>query len=267
VRACDPRHVSDRLRIHVEPLLRDSALVLAFSGWNDAGESATSALEFLDHAIQSVPLADIDPDEFYDFVLRRPDVAIGEDGVRRIEWPGFGFRYGSVDSTRELVTGLGAEPNLRWSAFSDSVVDLCSQLGIGRVVLMGAYLADVVYSRPVQVTGSASDSEVLAKSGIVESGYEGPTGIVGVLADRLVREGASVLSLWAGLPHYIEASPNPRGSLALIQALSQHLGVVIDDGPLRKRAAEFEQKIAETVADDSELADYVKQLKRRDFAQ
>lgn len=259
--------MGDRLRIHVEPRLRRSPLVLAFGGWNDAGEAATSALGFLENAIQAVPLADIDPEEFYDFTVQRPEIRLGADGDRNLVWPGFGFRYGPIDTARELVTGLGAEPNLRWSSFCDCVVRLCDELGLDQVVLLGAYLADVVYSLPVQVTGFATDSEALKAIGVIESSYEGPTGIVGVLGDRLAREGASVVSLWAGLPHYISSAPNPRGSLALLQKLASHLGVAIDDSGLRSEAAAFEHSVSQIVAEDSELSAYVERLGRREFAQ
>ena len=259
--------MGESLRVHVQPVLRRSALILSFRGWNDAGEAASRALRFVEDAIQAVPLADFDPELFYDFTTQRPQVHVGPDGERAIAWPSFGFRYGSVDTAREVVTGLGDEPNLRWPSFCDCVVDFCHQLGLRQVVLLGAYLADVVYSRPVQVTGFATDSEHLAALGVAGSDYEGPTGIVGVLGDRLGREGISVMSLWAGLPHYIPASPNPRGSLALLQKLAAYLDLRFDEAPLRIEAAEFEQKISQWVSADTELTAYVKELKRRDFVQ
>ncbi len=259
--------MTEALRIYVQPVLRQSTLVLAFRGWNDAGEAASTALSFLDQAIQSVPLADVDPDGFYDFTVMRPEVFLGAEGRREIRWPSLEFRYGSADSSREVVTGIGTEPHMRWRGYCDCIAGLCAEFGLDQVVLLGAYLADVVYSRPVQVTGFATDSEALSRLGVTPSGYEGPTGIVGVLAERLEREGASVASLWAGLPHYIQAAPNSRGALALIQKLTTHLDIKVDDEPLRQSAAEFEQRIAQLVNDDTELAAYVRQLKRRGFAQ
>ena len=259
--------MTEALRVHVQPLLRQSTLVLAFRGWNDAGEAASTALHFLDQAIQSVPLADIDPDEFYDFTVLRPEVFLGTEGRRQIRWPSLEFRYGSADSSREVVTGIGPEPHMRWRSYCDCVAALCGDFGLNQVVLLGAYLADVVYSRPVQVTGFATDSTVLSSLGVTASGYEGPTGIVGVLAERLEREGACVASLWAGLPHYIQAAPNSRGALALIQKLTTYLDIKLDDEPLRQGAAEFEQRIAQMVNEDADLTAYVKQLKRRDFEQ
>lgn len=253
--------------MHVQPELREPALVMAFDGWNDAGEAATSALAFVNEAIHSVPLADIDPDDFYDFTVRRPTVTPLSDSLRRIEWPGNEFRYGSVDCSREIIIGIGVEPHLRWRRYCDTIVDLALDMGVDRVILLGAFLADVVYSQPVALTGFSSNSEVLADLNVAGSHYQGPTGIVGVLAERLQSEGLLVTSLWAGLPHYIEASPNPRGSLALLQKLMECLDFRIDLEPLRVEAAEFEQKISKVVASDADLSEYVKRLKRREFAQ
>ncbi len=255
------------LRIQVQPVLRNSALILAFEGWNDAGGAASSALRFVDEAIQSVPLAEIDPEEYFDFTVTRPDLVLDEDGRRRIRWPAVEFRYGSIDAVRELVTGTGDEPHLRWNSFCGGVAELCADLGLRRVVLLGSYLADVVYSRPVQVSGFATHPDELKGIGVSSSGYQGTTGIVGVLSERLEREGANVVSLWAALPHYIDLSPNPRGALALLQKLCQLLDIRVDESPLRKQAADFEERISQLVANDSELAAYVKQLKRREFAQ
>jgi hypothetical protein len=250
----------------VEPDLAEAPLVLAFEGWNDAGESATHALRYLQDAIRSVPLGEIDCEEYLDFTVQRPGVRLRE-GRRVIEWPRMEFSYGAVDPAREIVIGLGVEPHLRWRGFCDAIARLVERLRVRRVVLLGAYLADVVYSRPVEVSGFALPPERLQAFGVRPTHYEGPTGIVGALADRLESDGVEVVSLWAGLPHYIGMSPNPRGALALLQRLTEGLAVKIDDDPLCREAAAFEQRISELVAADPDLLEYVRQLKRREFAQ
>lgn len=259
--------MNDRLRLFVRPDLRDAALLVAFDGWNDAGQAATSALHFIETSIRSVPLGEIDCEDFFDFTVARPTVRLEEGESRSIEWPDVRFAYGAVDATRELVTGWGIEPHLRWRAFTETCVELTRELGLSRVVLLGAHLADVVYSRPVGVTGFASKTGLLEEIGVTGSGYEGPTGIVGVLGDRLRREGLQVYSLWAGLPHYISATPNPRGALALVQKVIELLDLKLDTESLEREAALFEQQISDLVAGDPELADYVRQLKKREFAQ
>jgi proteasome assembly chaperone (PAC2) family protein len=259
--------VSERLRLHVKPELRDPALIVALEGWNDAGEAATTALRFVSDSVRAVPLAELDPEEFYDFTVRRPNILVDPHRSRRIVWPTNEFRFGSIDADRELVTFCGVEPHLKWMAFADSVTGLAQDLEVSRVVLLGAYLADVVYSRPVGVTGFASDPERLKQLGVEPSSYEGPTGIVGVLGERFEQAGMEVVSLWAGLPHYINAAPNPRGALALLQGVTRYLDFPVDDAPLRTGAAEFEEKISKLVASDPDLSEYVRQLKRREFAQ
>jgi proteasome assembly chaperone (PAC2) family protein len=259
--------VSESLKIHVEPTLSNATMVAAFEGWNDAGEAATNAVRYVAAAIQSVPLAEIDGEDFLDFTVRRPLVRFGEDGEREIDWPATRFRYGSPDDRSEVVVALGIEPHVQWRRYCDLFGELVARWKVRRVVLLGAYMADVVYSRPVGVTGFASSADLLDEIGVSPSAYEGPTGIVGVLGERLRIEGVEVLSLWAGLPHYISASPNPRGALALVQKLTACTAITLDEAPLRREAAAFEERISALVAADPELSEYVRQLKRREFAQ
>ena len=254
------------LRFQVHPALDDPVLVLAFGGWSDASEAATSALGFLNDAMQSVALAELDPEDFYDFTVARPHVEQEEDGERRIVWPSTEFRFGHLAGV-ELVTGLGSEPHLRWRTFCDTVATLAEGVHAHRVVMLGAFLSDVVYSRPVEVTGFATDPAELERLGVGHSSYEGPTGILGVLGDRLARDGRDVLSLWACLPHYLNTTPNPRGALALVDKVSAYLGIRVDDAELRTEAEDFEKRVSEIVAADPELSEYVRQLKKRDFAQ
>ena len=259
--------MGDALRFEVEPQLHDPCMIAAFEGWNDAGEAATSALRYLAAAIRSVPVAEIDGEEFLDFTVRRPLVRFGAGGARVIDWPGTRFRFGAADPARELVVAHGVEPHVQWRRYCDLFAAVVARLRVRRVVLLGAYVADVVYSRPVGVTGFASEMGLLESIEVMPSSYEGPTGIVGVLGERLQRDGVEVMSLWAGLPHYISASPNPRGALALLQKLDVCLKLGVDLEPLRREAATFEEKISALVAADPELSEYVRQLKRREFAQ
>lgn len=219
----------------VRPSLHEASLVVAFEGWSDAGEAATGAVRHLTEAIRAVPLGQIDGEEFLDLTVQRPTIRLNDLRERKIEWPATRFDYGSHDTSRELVLAQGVEPHTHWRRYCDFFVSLVKRLGIRRVTLLGAYVSDVVYSRPVVVTGFATSDELLDEIGVSSSSYEGPTGIASVLANHLASEGIEVVSLWAGLPHYISESPNPRGALALVQKLTESLRVKIDDEPLRKR--------------------------------
>ena len=215
----------DLVRMHVQPILTGSTAIFAFEGWNDAGDSATTALHFIDEAIRSVPLAEIDPENFYDFTVCRPEVVtevesdttvrtdagehFGEVGLddsenqpegesqgrtpprprRKICWPNNEFRYGAADAEREIVTYQGVEPHLMWRCFGDCITEVTKSIQVERVILLGSYLADVVYSQPVQVKGYSSSPELLDELGISTSNYQGPTGILGVLGSASKRMG------------------------------------------------------------------------------
>ncbi|MCP4906794.1 MAG: PAC2 family protein [bacterium] len=253
--------------MHVHPVLGEPTLMLAFEGWNDACESASLAIRFVDSKLRGVPLADIDPDDYYDFTVRRPTVHYQAGASSPITWSSNEFRYGVSDEGLELITGLGIEPHMRWRSYCESIVELAVDMGVQRCLILGAYLADVVYSQPVAVSGFASDSSLLERYAIEPTSYEGPTGIVGVLASALEEEGVEVLSVWAGLPHYISATPNPRGALALLRKVSQYLEIPFDLEKMKEDALRFEEDVSKVVASDNELSDYVKELKRREFAQ
>jgi proteasome assembly chaperone (PAC2) family protein len=253
--------------MHVRPVLGEPTLLLAFEGWNDACESASSATQFLNDAMRTVPLAEIDPDEYYDFTVCRPQVEYRAGLAGPIRWPATEFRYGVAEDGREVIVGVGIEPHMRWRSYCESVIELAVDMGVQRCLLIGAYLADVVYSQPVVITGYSTNVELLERFSIEPTNYNGPTGIVGALANALDDEGIEVLSLWAGLPHYISATPNPRGALALVRKVSQFLDMPLDLKVLKDDAARFEEEISKIVAGDDELSDYVKELKRREFAQ
>jgi len=259
--------MAGELRLDVMPDFTSASLLLAFEGWNDAGEAASSAARYLAEALSGAPLGRIDGEPYYDFTVQRPEVRIDGTGVRRIEWPAIGFRYAVVPERCELVTGVGPEPHLRWRSFGGDVLALARRIRARRVVLLGAFLADVLYSRPVRVTGFATPGALPPELSVQPTGYEGPTGIVGVLASRLMDEGFETVSLWAGLPHYIGVSPNPRGALALVQKTCRLLDLPIDQGPLERQAAEFEGEVSRLVASDPALSEYVRELKKREFAQ
>lgn len=255
------------LRMHVRPILGEPTLVLAFEGWNDACESASTVVRFVDDVVRTVPLAEIDPDEYYDFTVRRPEVHYHAGRSSAIQWPSNEFRYGVTAEGLEIITGLAVEPHTRWRSYCEAVVELAVDMGVQRCLLVGAYLADVVYSQPVVVTGFATNSDLLDRYEVEPTNYAGPTGIVGVLFEALRQEGIEVLAIWAGLPHYINATPNPRGSLALLRKVSQFLDTPFELAKLKGDAVRFEEEISKVVAADDELTEYVKELKRREFAQ
>jgi predicted ATP-grasp superfamily ATP-dependent carboligase len=247
--------------------LREPVVILAYAGWNDGGEAATTAAAHLLETFSARKLASLDMEEYVDFTVVRPLVRPLDNGRREIRWPNHEF-FGIRSETHafDLVVGLGVEPHLRWRAFSAHVVELVRSVRARQVILLGAFLDEVIYSQPIQIVGSSSDAELARTLGLPPSRYEGPTGIVGVLAEALADVPVPTLSLWARLPHYVQAAPNSRAALALLQRVEAATGFPIDKAALETAAANFDQEVSEAIAADPQLSAYVRELKRRAFS-
>src|SRR5215210_9129877 len=225
----------DELRIREQPQLERPILIAAFRGWNDGGQGASLAAGYLARLWDAELIADVDPEEFFDFQATRPHVKLVDGVTRHIDWPETSFyRARPPGSDRDIILLLGIEPNLRWQAFTRLIVDFMTELGVELVVTLGSLLADVPHTRPSPVTGSASDPDLVERLGLQASRYEGPTGIVGILHDACKQNGVPSASLWAAVPHYVSLTPSPRAALALCERLASMLDVHIDVGELRE---------------------------------
>ncbi|MBI2180648.1 MAG: PAC2 family protein [Deltaproteobacteria bacterium] len=259
---------TDPLAFDSRPSLRNPVLLLAFAGWSDAGASATTAVRYLADQLLAKKFASIDPEEFYDFYRQRPVVRLNESKIREIHWPSYDFYFGAgMGVERDFILGIGAEPHLRWRTFTETMLRFTHECRVEMVVTLGAYLDEVLYTRPVPLTGFSTDAKLVEQLDLVPSRYQGPTGIVGVLADACRVANVSHLSLWASLPHYLSVSPNPRGTLALLLRLNQWIGLRVDMSPLEKAAADFQAKINDAVNADPNLSAFVRELKKREFEQ
>ena len=248
--------------------LRAPAMVCAFEGWNDAGDAATGAVSFLASALDAKRFARIDSEEFYDFQANRPSIRFAEDdrseiGQREIEWPTVEiFEASAPRAPRDLVLVQGVEPSMRWRAFSAHIVDLAEALGVQVVVSLGALLGDVPHTRPVAMSGHASDAGLLERVGIQASSYEGPTGIVGVLHTACAQAGLPSASLWASVPHYVAAAANPKAALALLRRVEVLIGVSIDVSELESSAADYERQVGLAVRSDPDIQAFVERLEQ-----
>ncbi len=243
------------------PELREPVLVCAFKGWNDAGEAATAALSYIRGSFDAHEVARIDPEEFYDFTAVRPTVKVGDEGMREIEWPENSFAVAPVPGAEgDLVMLEGVEPSLRWRRFTEDIVSTARELGVRMVITLGALLADVPHSRPVAITGITSDETLVERLGFEPPSYEGPTGIVGVLQRACADEGLPAVSLWASVPHYVAASPNPKVALALVRAFEGTTGLAVDGGELEEAADDYERQVTAAVASDPEVKAFVERL-------
>lgn len=236
-------------------------LVASFEGWNDAGDASTMAVQHLQETWGAEPFATIDPEEFHDFTEDRPVVHLVDGITRRISWPEHALSScsppGAVDDVAFLVA---VEPQLRWRTYATAVLGVVKALDCSLVLTLGSLLADTPHTRPVRITGTAHDPQLVRSLGLSGSRYEGPTGIVGVLHEQLAQAGVPSVSLWAAVPHYVGRNPSPPAALALVERASSLLRLAVDTTDLRVATAEYLAEIDDAVQTDDEAREYVRGL-------
>ena len=234
-------------------------MLAAFEGWNDAGSAASDALEHLHDVWSARRVASLDPEEYHDFQVNRPIMEADEDGHRELVWPTTTLSVAEVGD-RRVVLAQGYEPSLRWRRFCTDLLDRAVEQEVHTVVTVGALLADVPHTRPIPVTMSSEDAKVRALLDLEPSTYEGPVGIVGVLAAEARRRGLATLALWAAVPHYVAHPPSPKATLALLGGVEKLLGQSLEIGDLAEDARAWQQGVDELASDDAEIGEYVRHL-------
>ena len=254
------RGVSDVIW-NARPSLRRPVLLAAFRGWNDAGDAASAAVEFIRGRFEPSPVARIDPDEFLDFTTVRPTIKLVDGRTRQIEWPDTEIEAVEVPGAEsDLIVLRGVEPSLRWRRYSEGIVEVARELNAGTVITLGSLLADVPHTRPVSITGIASDQALVDKLGFEHTSYEGPTGITGVLHHECAAASIPSVSLWASVPHYVAAAPNPKVALALVRAFEGAAGLIVDASELESAAEDYDRQVSAAVASDPEVKAFVERL-------
>ncbi|MDO7866854.1 PAC2 family protein [Nocardioides jiangxiensis] len=248
--------------------LVDPVVIAAFEGWNDAADSASSVIDHLMEVWDAEVVGAIDPEDFYDFQMNRPNIESGTDGHRRIVWPTTQIAIASPPGLdRDVILIRGLEPNMRWRQFCAELLAACDELGASLVITLAALLADTPHTRPLPVTGSATEPELVDRLRVEQSSYEGPTGIVGVFQDACGRLDIPAVSYWVAVPHYVAQPPCPKASLALVHELEDLLGCAIPLADLPEEARAWERGVDELAEEEEEIGDYVRALEEtRDTA-
>ncbi|GMU39192.1 MAG: hypothetical protein AMXMBFR23_00580 [Chloroflexota bacterium] len=255
------------LRITQHPQLRRPLLIAGFAGWNDAGEAASSAVRFIHRRWRCEAIGEIDPEQFYDFTQVRPQVRL-RNGERFIEWPPNTFSFKRVDHLdRDVILFQGIEPHLQWRTYVETILEVCRTFDVSGVLILGALLSEASHTRPVRISGSATEPELARMLGLDEqsrSTYQGPTGIVGILSQAVREAGIPMASMWANIPFYIQRSPNPKGSLALLERINTGLDFGLTLHDLEVFAARFEAQVAADIETNPEVAEYARRVMDED---
>jgi proteasome assembly chaperone (PAC2) family protein len=252
---------TEHVRWLAEPNLHGPVLVAAFTGWNDAGDSASMALRTMIESWGAEALAEIDPEAFTDFATVRPHVRLDEYQHRSIVWPAVGVWSVSLPGT-DVILVLGPEPALRWRLFCEQIEGIAETFGVTMAISLGALLADVPHSRPVPLIGTATDDSLIERFELRRSQYEGPTGIVGVLHDALNRAGMATASLWAAVPGYASQIPSPKAAMALVERACSMIGTPAPLANLAGDAAAYDAQVAAMIGDDDDMIEYLTRLEQ-----
>ena len=251
------------------PDLESPVLIAAFEGWNDAADAASAVVDHLIKVWDARVVAAIDPEDFYDFQMNRPVVGTNDAGMRKITWPSTQISVARPPgASRDVILLRGIEPNMRWRQFCAELLAAADELGTEMVVTLGALLADTPHTRPVPVSGTATEPDLADRLKLEQSNYEGPTGIVGVFQDACVQLDIPAVSFWAAVPHYVAQPPCPKATLALIGQLEDLLEISIPLADLPEESRAWERGVDELAEEDEEIADYVRALEEtRDTAE
>jgi proteasome assembly chaperone (PAC2) family protein len=260
------------VEIYEIPALRLPIMVIAFGGWSDAGEAATGVIthllselgssdaEDIDNG-KSTLIGEVDSEDYYDFQVNRPLIFVDSSMIRSLTWPGvqvFGVR--NPDGERDFVLIRGVEPSMRWRTFASEILDLAEDLEVELVITLGSMLADTPHTRAIPISGTGAHPDIATRLGVEVSRYEGPTGILAVIQDGCVRRGIDAIALWAAVPHYANATPSPKATLALVNGLEDFLEISLPQGELPEKALAWEAAVNEMVKEDSDIEEYIKTL-------
>jgi proteasome assembly chaperone (PAC2) family protein len=258
--------VEDVLSTHTDGLapLNRPVMVVALTGWFDASGAATGALEWLLHDRVAPVAATIDPDPFYDFTQERPEVWLDDDEISHVRWPTNEFRVARYPGrAHDLIVLSGVEPHVRWSVYCDCVTAVATQLGCDIVVTIGANADAVPHTRIPPVVGSSTTDDLVRRLGLSRPQYQGITGVIGVLQERMEKQGIPAISLRVGVPHYLGNAQHPKSSAALLRHLEHVLGISTGNADIDAEIERWQSLHDEAVAEDAQAGAYVRMLERQ----
>lgn len=238
-------------------------LVVAFDGWNDAGEAASAAARVLRESGAYRIVHEVDPELYFDYQYTRPTMGMTPDGKRELQWPQTIVFAPEQPGDVELWLLVGVEPARTWQAFAAELIDVALREDITGIVALGSMMSDVPHTRPITVFASSENERIRGELGLDRSTYEGPVGILSAISDAAERAGIPTAGLWASVPHYVAGhSPSPKATLALLDRLDELTGADVPREDLATQAAAWEASIDAAAADDEEMTEYIHQLER-----
>jgi proteasome assembly chaperone (PAC2) family protein len=245
------------------PKLTDATMVIAFEGWNDAGNAASLAMAALRRQWQAIPFAEVDSEEFFNFIDTRPDLYIAASGKRLVNWPKTTISLAtSKTSPGNVVFVYGVEPQLKWKSYSTTLSKIAKKMHCRRAIFLGSYASDVLHDKPVQITVTGDIDMGKTENRLTVSTYEGPVGIIGILQMEFESRHIPTGSIWASVPNYSEPT-SPKAALALVSMVKEITHGSVSTVELERLSLEYEQRMTKMVQEDELLSAYVKYVSQQ----
>jgi hypothetical protein len=243
-----------------EPMLHEPVLLVMLTGWIDAAGAAAAAADAFSKECETSPILRFDDDTFIDFRARRPVMAL-RDGVNTdLTWPSIELRAGRSSSGRDVLVLVGPEPDMAWHRFARLVSDISVELGVTRMIALGAYPFAAPHTRAPRLSCSSPSTDVLATVTFARSSVDVPAGIAAVLEHALHARKIPTLGIWAQVPHYVVAMPYPAASVALLDGVTEVTGIELAASELRAAVVPQRERIDATIEGNAEHLGMLRQL-------
>ena len=242
------------------PTLEAPTLVVMLAGWIDASGAAAAAMLSLEAECDARPVAVFDSDTFIDYRARRPTMQL-RDGVNtQLVWPDIELKAGKDLDGRDILLLSGPEPDMAWRRFGRTVAEIGVQLGVQRMVALGAYPFATPHTRPSRLSMSAPSAKLVSSLSLLKNSVDVPAGVAAALEHAFHERGIDALGIWVQVPHYVSSMAYPAATVALLRGLSDVTGLRIDGGAARQETIIQRERLDELVAGNDEHVAMLRQL-------
>ncbi len=253
--------------IHIRkwPQLNNPVLIAGFDGWGNALNVSNGTADYLIRRMKAQPFADLDPDTYYRYDDRRPQVSIADGILKTIQPPGGSFYAATTDTEqRDLVILKADEPNLNWYLFVEQLLSICQKLGAGTIITVGSMYDSVLHTDRI-VSGVASTEAAVSRLAALQISpivYQGPSAIHTIIHSEGCQRGLESISLWSHCPYYLQGTTH-FGLLSHLSGLIAELGnFKVDTADLEANWETLKEEINRLTENNGELQSLIAKLRK-----
>jgi predicted ATP-grasp superfamily ATP-dependent carboligase len=243
--------------------VRDLTMLVTLHGFLDAGSAGVMVADHLESLSEGRVVATFDVDQFHDYRARRPAMSFVRDHYEQYDTPRLVVRLHRDSAGTPYLLLRGPEPDNRWEAFCAAVREVVEQLGVTRVVGIGAVPMAVPHTRPIAITPHANRPELLTGDSPWRGELRIPSSAQALLELRLGEWGHDALGFVAHVPHYLAQLDYPKAALSLLESVERGGRLTIDLSVLRTAAETREAEISRYLASNDEVGEVVAGLEQQ----